>query len=215
MAWLIDTRQVYGHVFNVYVSLGLAVFALFALAIIGTAVWFRVRPRSRPSRRHEANRLEMAYAVVLACVAAGLLVVTFDAEHKDDVASAAERPALTVDVTGARWEWIFHYPRYGITEESGYVGDQPLVVPIDRAVRFRLRSVDVIHSFWIPQLRFKRDAIPGTVESVTLDFDRSGTFGGSCAEFCGLHHSEMVFTVDALKPRAFRSWLAGHRESAA
>jgi cytochrome c oxidase subunit 2 len=197
---------VYGRVFSIYVPIGIGVFALFTMTIIGATLIYRGRPTA--ARWHEANSLEIGYAVVLTCVAAFLLYVTFGAEHQVDVASAREHPAITIDVTGARWEWIFRYPGHSITHESGAVGQQPLVVPTNESVRFRLRSVDVIHSFWIPQLRFKRDAMPGTVESVTLDFDRAGKFSGSCAEFCGLLHAEMLFTVDAVTPSRFRAWLA-------
>ena len=165
------------------------------------------RRRAKPSRRHEANALEASYAVLLTCVAAFLLYITFTAEHQTDVASAQERPAYTIDVTGARWEWIFRYPGHNITHESGAIGNQPLVVPTGEPIRFRITSSDVIHSFFIPQLRFKRDAIPGSVQSVTLDFDRTGHFTGSCAEYCGLLHSDMVFTVDAITPPRFRRWL--------
>jgi cytochrome c oxidase subunit 2 len=142
-------------------------------------------------------------------VAAFLLYVTFTAEHKVDVASAHERAAITVDVVGSRWEWKFRYPGHGITHESGVVGHQPLVVPANEPVRFRIISADVIHSFWIPQLRFKRDAIPGSAQVVTLDFDHTGHFSGACAEYCGLLHSDMVFTADVLTPRQFSSWLNG------
>jgi len=203
---IVDTRRVYDWVFGIYVPIALGVFALFTVTIIGAVIWFRFHPPARAARWHEANALEIAYAVLLTCIAGFLLYVTFTAEHQIDVASAAERPALTVDVTGSRWEWTYRYPKYGITRESGLVGHQPLVVPINEAIRFRLTSADVIHSFWIPQLAFKRDAIPGTIETVTLDFDKAGTFSGACAEYCGLYHSEMVFTVDAVTPASFSRW---------
>jgi len=69
-----------------------------------------------------------------------------------------------------------------------------------------LSTIDVIHAFWIPQLRYKRDLIPGTTESATLLFDRAGSFPGQCAEFCGLRHADMVFTVRAVNPAQFTAW---------
>jgi cytochrome c oxidase subunit 2 len=203
---IVDTRHVYDWVFNIYAPIGIGVFVLFTGTIVGAALTYRKRPQA--ARWHEANALEIGYAVLLTCVAAFLLYITFTAEHKVDVASAHEHPGLTVDVTAARWEWVFRYPRYGITHEAGAVGHQTLVVPTNVPVRFRLTSVDVIHSFWIPELGFKRDAMPGTTETVMLDFDHPGTFGGSCAEFCGLLHAAMVFTVRAVSPSAFRVWAA-------
>jgi cytochrome c oxidase subunit 2 len=210
---IVDTRRVYGRVFDIYVAVGVGVFVLFALVIVAAVVTYRCRPEA--ARRHEANSIEIGYAVLLTCVAVVLLLVTFSGEQKEDVASAQEHPAVTIDVTGARWEWIFRYPGTAITRESGAVGHQTVVVPANVPVRFRLKSVDVIHAFWIPQLRFKRDAMPGTTEVITLDFDHTGRFGGSCAEFCGLLHADMVFTVKAVAPAAFKTWLAsGNKEPA-
>lgn len=203
---LVDTRRVYAGLFNIYLTIGIGVFLVFASVIIGAVIWYRVRPPARASRLHEANRLEVSYAIVLTCVAAFLLYVSFRAEHKVDTVSADVRPALTVDVTGARWEWIFRYPAYGITHESGAQGSQPLVVPTNEPIRFNITSADVIHGFWIPAIDFKRDAIPGFVQHVTLDFDRAGRFSGACSEFCGLYHTEMVFTVDAISPATFHAW---------
>ncbi len=202
---VVDTRKVYDWVFGIYVPIAIGVIVLFTVVIVGAVMVYRRNPRA--SRRHEANALEAAYALLLACVAGFLLYVTFTAEHKVDVASAREHPAVTIDVTGSRWEWTFHYPGHDITHESGAVGRQLLVVPTNEPVRFRITSDDVIHSFWIPQLRFKRDAIPGSTQDVTLDFDRTGHFAGSCSEYCGLLHSEMVFTVDALRPAHFNAWV--------
>lgn len=203
---LVDTRHEYYRVFDIYLPIALGVFVVVVGAILFAVLRARRRPPERAARWHENNPVEGAYAVLLACVVAFLLYVTFSAEHQVDTVSAQTRPQLTVDVTGSKWEWTFSYPGYHIVRHSGVVGDQPLVVPTNEAVRFALRSVDVIHSFWIPELRYKRDLIPGAVERVTLDFDHAGSFGGQCAEYCGLHHSEMVFSVRAVSPRAFAAW---------
>jgi cytochrome c oxidase subunit 2 len=207
-ATLVDTRRVYGWVYGIYLPIAIGVFFAFTLAIIGAVIWYRSHPPARAARWHEANRLEISYALLLTCVAAFLLYISFNAEHQVDTVSADERPALTVYVTGSRWEWIFHYPAYGITHESGFEGAQPLVVPTNEPIRFNITSADVIHGFWIPELDFKRDAIPGITQRVTLDFDKSGRFAGACSEFCGLYHTDMVFTVDAVTPAVFRAWTA-------
>ena len=205
---IVYTRQEYDRLFGVYVPIAVAVFVIVTLAISFAVLRYRHRPAAAAARWHENNRVEAGYALALVAVVAGLLYLTFSAEHQVDTASAREQPRLTVDVTGSQWEWTFHYPAYGITARSGAVGRQPLVVPIGEAIRFRLHSADVIHSLWIPELRFKRDAIPGTTENVTLSFGRPGTFSGECAEFCGLRHPEMVFSVDAMTPARFNVWLA-------
>ncbi len=203
---LVDTRHEYDHVFGIYVPIAAGVFAIIVVSVAFAVLRYRHRPPERAARWHEHNALEGGYALVLAAVVAFLLYVTFSAEHQVDTVSAREAPDVTIDVTAAKWEWTFYYPAYGITRHSGTVGRQALVVPTGEAVRFNLSSADVIHSFWIPYERFKRDAIPGTTEPITLDFDRAGTLSGQCAEFCGLRHADMVFTVDAVSPSAFASW---------
>ena len=210
---LVSTRVEYDHLVDIYVPIAGAVFAIVILAI-GVAV-LRSRHTVRPTRRAGAGRLEGSYAVLLACVVAFLLFETFTAEHRVDTVAERERPSLTVDVTAARWEWEFNYPADDITARSGTVGDQPLVVPADRAIAFNLTSQDVIHSMWVPELHFKRDLIHGAVEHVTLTFTQLGTFDGQCAEYCGEGHSAMIFRVRVLPPGAFARWLASHRSSVA
>jgi cytochrome c oxidase subunit 2 len=80
-------------------------------------------------------------------------------------------------------------------------------VPRRPHVSFSLRPLDVIHSFWIPEERFKRDAIPGRVNRFDIDFEGSGSEEGLCAEFCGLEHSKMRFEVFVLSPASYERWL--------
>jgi cytochrome c oxidase subunit 2 len=212
VAGLVSTREEYDHLFSIYVPIAGAVFAIVVLAVAFAVL--RYRHNARPTRRGGADMLEGSYAVLLVCVVAFLLFETFTAEHRVDTVAEREHPSLTVNVTAARWEWEFNYPGHNITARSGTVGYQPLVVPADEAIRFNLTSQDVIHSLWIPELRFKRDLIRGTVEHVTLSFTQLGTFDGQCAEFCGEGHAAMIFRVDVLAPATFTRWLAAHRGAA-
>ena len=215
---LVDTRAEYEHVFGIYVPIAVGVFCLVLVAVLAAVLVYRRRPPDRAARWSENNRVEGAYALVLALVIGFLVYVTFKAEHRVDTVAARQRPSLTVDVYGAEWEWHFHYPQYGIDRYSGTVGHQTLVVPTGQAIRFDLISRDVIHEFWIPELRYKHDLIPGSVQRVTLVFSRPGTFPGQCSEFCGLYHSRMLFTVVAVSPARFAAWAAAeraHRASAA
>jgi cytochrome c oxidase subunit 2 len=111
-------------------------------------------------------------------------------------------------VTAAKWNWRFDYLRTGVSQGGHRRPPPTLVVPTGVPVRFHLRSRDVIHAFWIPERRFKRDAIPGRVTTFDLVFDHPGqASSGICAEFCGLRHGDMRFIVRRLTPGDFRDWL--------
>jgi cytochrome c oxidase subunit II len=206
LSGLVDTRHEYQHLFSIYVPIAIGVFVVVVSATAFAVLRYRHRHPDQAARWQENNRLEGGYAVMLGLVVVFLLYLTFTAEHRVDTVSAHERPSVIVDVSGAKWEWTFRYPAYGITVRSGTVGRQPLVVPTDEAIRFNLSTVDVIHAFWIPERRFKRSLIPGATESVTLTFPTPGTFQGQCAEFCGLRHADMLFAVNAVSPAAFARW---------
>jgi cytochrome c oxidase subunit 2 len=210
---LVVTRDQYKHLFGIYVPIALGVFALIVVTTLTAVLVFRRRRVEDAAKWHENNRLEGGYAVLLVCVIAFLLYLTFSAEHQVDRVSAQERPQLTIDVYGAKWEWQFSYPAYGINRYSGTVASEPLVVPTGEAIRFRLITRDVIHEFWVPELRYKHDLIPGSVQKATLVFPRAGTFSGQCAEFCGLYHARMTFTVQALSPAQFNDWASAQRSA--
>jgi cytochrome c oxidase subunit II len=203
---LVETGHEYHHLFNIYVPIAVGVFVLIVVIVaVVVAIFARRRPEEA-ARWHEHNPLEGAYAVVLALTVVFLLYLTLTAEHRVDTVANHERPSVIVEATGAKWEWTFAYPAYGITARSGTVGRQPLVVPTGRAVRFELRSLDVIHAFWVPEVSYKHDAIPGSTQEFTLTFPHPGLFQGACAEFCGLRHSNMLFNVRAVSPAQFGAW---------
>lgn len=211
---LVSTHREYQRVFDIYVPIAIGVFALIFVAVLFAVLRFRRRPPERAARWHENNPLELGYAVLLACVVAFLLYVSFSAEHQVDAVSAHQRPSVTVDVTAAKWEWTFQYPAYGISERSGTVGRQVPVVPANQPVRFNLTSPDVIHAFWIPGLAYKHDAIPGSIQRITLSFPHTGLFSGQCAEFCGLRHADMVFTIRVVSAAQFAAWARSGGRSA-
>jgi cytochrome c oxidase subunit II len=205
---LISTRHEYNALFAVYVPIAAGVFAVIVVVVLGAVLRYRRRHPEDVSRVSERNPLEAGYAALLTATVAFLLYLTFSAEHRVDTVSLRQTPAVTVNVVGAKWEWEFRYPRYGIVQRSGTIGRQPLVVPVNRPIRFNLSSQDVIHAFWVPELRFKRDLIPGRTQEVVLSFTRTGLYPGECAEFCGLRHPEMVFNVRVLSGGQFARWAA-------
>ncbi len=203
-----STRREYYRVYDVYVPIAVGVFAAILLIVVIAVLVYRRRPRERAARWSENNPLEGTYALLLTGVVAFLLYLTFSAEHQTDTVANQEHPAVTIDVTGSKWEWTFTYAGSGVTRRSGTVGHQLLVVPTGEAIRLNLTSADVIHAFWVPELRYKHDLFPDNTQVTTATFTRPGRFPGQCAEYCGLRHPDMVFTVDAVTPGQFARWLA-------
>lgn len=217
---MIDTRHEYDRVAGLYLPIAIGVVTLIVLLVVLMAMRYRARPSDaargrRPSRIASAPKTEAVYVIALACVAAVLLWRTFSVEAKTD--KVQQPAAVTVDVTAAKWHWLFAYPRYRIVQRGSDFQAPTLVVPAGEVVRFTLRSVDVIHAFWIPSRRFKRDANPGLVTDFTLVFPSRGFYrsGGECSEYCGLRHAFMRFNVDVLAPAAFARWAASHGSLAA
>ncbi len=209
---MVDTRHEYQRLQDIYLPIAVGVFVLVLALVVFLAVRYRRRGDGRPShQRTEAPVVEGLYAVGLAVVAALLVGATFSTESREDRASSPA--ALDVTVTAAQWRWRFDYPSQGIDEIGTDTTPPTLTVPVGATVRFTMRSQDVIHSFWIPDLRFKRDAFPRRTTRFELVFDRIGfdSAGGACAEYCGLHHGDMSFGVDVLSRPEFARWVQARR----
>jgi cytochrome c oxidase subunit 2 len=138
-----------------------------------------------------------------------LIVFGFEVRTISALASPPSGQTTTILVEGHRWWWEVQYP------EQGFTTANQLVIPVGQAVRLDLTSADVIHSFWAPQLHFKRDLLSGQTNSTWLQADEPGVYRGVCAEFCGLQHAQMRFTVIALTPERYGAWLAHEAEPAA
>jgi cytochrome c oxidase subunit 2 len=206
-----DTRHAYEHVRGIYFPIAIGVFAL----VVGTLLALLVlgaRRRRADSGHSEAPRVEIAYALLLAAVVAFLLVVTFRAEAPIDRAVAD--PRLRIGVTAAQWSWRFSYPN-GATVTAVSTWRPPVAyVPTGVEVEFAGSSRDVIHGFWVPQLHFQRQFLPGYTTRFDLRFDEPGRYGGECSVFCGDQHSEMHFAIEAVSPERFQRWLGEHAPAA-
>jgi cytochrome c oxidase subunit 2 len=221
---IVDTRGNYADLVDVYWPIAVAVIVLVWLGLFALVIRYRSGDGddSWPEQVHERTRVEAAYVAVLAVIAALLVFLTFSAMDRLSAelpreAAAAGRPAghLTIDVVAARWNWRFDYRGLGIEQAGDGRSIPTLVVPVGD-VRFTATSVDVIHSFFIPYLRFKRDAFPKRHTSFTLGFGEAGYHRGEgeCAEFCGLRHAYMQFNVRVLQPAAFAVWVRARRSGA-
>jgi cytochrome c oxidase subunit II len=201
-----DTREEFAGLFSVYFWVLVLAGAVVFLVVLFALVRYRRGRGLAPSRRSEAKIVELLYAIVLVAIVGFLVWKTFATEDKVDALAAS--PGTQVQVAAFQWGWRFTYPQAGVT----IVGDQneppTAAVPTGMTVQFTLQSRDVIHAFWVPDLRFKKDAFPRFANTFDLAFERTGAYVGRCAEFCGLQHAGMSFRLQAMSPDAFRAWLA-------
>jgi cytochrome c oxidase subunit 2 len=207
------TRQFFGTVFALESALAGLVFAVVVVLVCIAVVRRRAGARRAPSRRLERTRPEAFYVAVLIAVAAFLVAYTARQNHGEHRAAALADP-VEVKVKSFQWCWRFEYPQaakpLAVTADCRG-GKQPtLVVPTGRPIRFTMTSRDVIHSLWVPQLRYKRDIFPHHVNTFTLTVDREGRWIGRCGEFCGDRHHTMDFWFKAVSPAAYDKWLAQH-----
>ena len=127
-----------------------------------------------------------------------------------------EPPQVQIRVEGFQWQWTFLYLQEGIfVSGKTLVKPAEMVVPVDEPVRITLTSRDVIHSFFVPDLLFKRDAIPGRTSTFEFTPTELGTFPAQCAEFCGLWHSKMTFDVKVVSSLDYQAWIKQQRKAAA
>jgi cytochrome c oxidase subunit 2 len=146
---------------------------------------------------------------------AGLLVALLGADMWTDRALSRlpAADALHIEMTAQQWWWEARYldaqgkPEFAVSSE--------LHVPVGKPVIVTLKSVDVIHTFWVPSLHGKKDMLPGRSTQLLLRADKPGTYRGECAEFCGLQHALMAFSVSADPPEAYAQWRAGQQLPAA
>jgi len=190
------------------------VFLFVELGIVYLVIRFRRRKdddgEELPSQTHGNLVLELGWtilpAVILAFVAVGTLATLFDLyEEPDD--------ALEIDVVGQQWWWDFQYDVDG-DGEYDFRTPNEMVIPAGTPISLDITSRDVIHSFWIPALNGKRDAVPGRTHEWTLEADEPGTYWGQCTEYCGLSHANMRMRVVALPQDQYDAWLANQVEPA-
>ncbi|MDQ2983644.1 MAG: cytochrome c oxidase subunit II [Actinomycetota bacterium] len=168
---------------------------------------YRFRNRGRPRdlegpQLHGATRLELIWTAIPILIVAGIVTfVLFKLPGINNVPSARAGNNLKVRVEGHQFYWNFVYP-------NGVIQVSRLRAPVRRVVELDIASPDVDHSWWIPALNGKFDAIPGKTNHTWFKARREGTYAGQCGEFCGMQHARMVASVQVLSTSAFDRWLA-------
>ena len=190
--------------------------AIFVV-VEGTLIIFVIRFRNRGRSRmlegpqiHGATRLELIWTaipvVILAAIVAFVLVKLPGINSTGSARAAGQE--LTVKVEGRQYYWNFIYP-------NGVIQVERMRIPAQHDIKLVINSEDVDHSWWIPALQGKFDAIPGKTNHLTFKADRTGTFRGQCGEFCGYNHAHMLAAVQALPSGDFQTWYAGEARAQA
>ena len=221
------SREVYGlHMLLLWIctAIGVLVFS----AIIYSVIKFRRSTGGVAAQFHHNTTGEIVWTVIpmlilisIAVPATKVLVVMEDTSNSD----------LSIKVTGYQWRWGYEYLDEGISfissldrqsdlarqrnpvikprEVENYLleVDNPVVVPVGKKIRFLLTSNDVIHSWWVPALGWKRDAIPGYINELWTRIEEPGIYRGQCAELCGRDHAFMPIVVKAVPEDEYRAWV--------
>ena len=221
----------YAKNINTYILLPLC--AAISLVVLGLLFWVIVRYRrsrnQEPSRTTHNTLIEVIWTLVPALILVGIAVPSIDLLAKQF--DPAPKGAVTIKATGYQWYWGYTYPDNGgfeiisnmlpeqadaepgkrfRTDADGpkmLAVDNRMVVPAGVPLRIQTTGADVIHSFAVPSLWFKLDAVPGRLNEKALTITKPGVYYGQCSELCGARHGFMPITVEALPPAQFAAWV--------
>jgi cytochrome c oxidase subunit II len=195
----------------IILGLGTAVF-LAVSGLLGAAVYRRsqaIDSDEAVDLSHVSGTVWILWGGVLIPFVILMVTFFFGLRALAAISYPPQPTTVTIEVTGHRWWWEVRYPDHGIITAN------EIVIPVGQPVAIVVRSADVIHSFWVPQLHGKLDMTPGRVDSMWLQAEEAGVYRGLCAEFCGLQHAKMQFLVIAQEPERFNDWVEQQSQPAA
>jgi cytochrome c oxidase subunit 2 len=200
---------------NLY-SIAVAMSVVVAVLVWGLLTWAIIRYRRGRRAITELPEQTKGSLVLETIWTAGpllaiLVLFTLTLLTLNVVNAAPGQGAVHLNVEAFRWGWRMSYPDDGVSIEGVVTPGPEAVLPVGRQVEINLTAVDVIHAFFVPEFLYKRDAIPGHPTAFTLTIQQEGTYAGQCAEFCGVYHSQMPFTIRAVSDADYEAWLAAQR----
>jgi cytochrome c oxidase subunit 2 len=213
-------------IFWICVVIGLLVFG----AMFYSIYHHRKSKGAVPAQFHESTTVEIVWTVIPMLILVGMAIPATRALIAMEDTSNAD---MTITVTGYQWKWKYDYLDEGISfysslstprqqiandEDKGenYLleVDNPVVVPVGKKIRFLTTAADVIHAWWVPDLGWKRDAIPGFINESWATIEKPGVYRGQCAELCGKDHGFMPVVVIAKTEDEYQAWLAEQQAAA-
>lgn len=216
------SREIYGlHmlIFWVCVAIGVVVFSVLFYSVFK----YRKSRGVTPAQFHEHTSVEVVWTIIPFLILIGMAIpATRTLIAMEDTSN----PDLTIQVTGSQWKWKYDYLDNGVSYYSNLATpmeqrdnraakgehyllevDRPMVVPTNQKIRILTTSTDVIHSWWVPELGVKKDAMPGFINESWALIEQPGIYRGQCAELCGVGHAYMPVVVQALPPAEFAAWV--------
>ena len=220
-----DIHDLHMLIFWICVAIGLLVYGLMVYSLVN----HRKSKGVIPATFHENTKLEILWTVIPFLILLGMAVPATKVMIKAYDTSGAD---MTIKVTGYQWKWQYEYldegvkffstldarsnlarqrnPEINPADVENYLleVDHPLVIPVGKKIRFLFTGADVIHSWWVPDLGWKKDTIPGFITDAWAKVEKAGTYRGQCTELCGRDHGFMPIVVIAKPESEYKQWLA-------
>ena len=223
----IDTMRVH----NLFSAICLAIFLVVLAIMIYSLITHRKDKGFKPSTNTgPSTKMQVVWTTVpfLILLYIDFIVIGVPAWHAIAMMEDTKTDAqMIIKITASQWKWQYDYPEEGIQlvstlstpasqiDNSVAKGehyllevDNPLVVPINKKIRFLMTSSDVIHEWWVPAFGVKRNAIPGFIREVWATIEKPGTYRGQCTELCGKGHGYMPVVVEAVSEEKYKEWVA-------
>ncbi|WED42803.1 cytochrome c oxidase subunit II [Legionella cardiaca] len=208
--------------------IAMVICAIIGIVVFGVMIYSLIHHRKskgyKPASFHDNTRVEILWSIIPFLILVGLAIpatkVLMNLEDSSD-------SDVTIKVVGYQWKWQYQYLDQGISFFSNLSTpyeqiqnqkpkgqwyllevDKPVVVPINKKIRFLVTSNDVIHSWWVPEIGVKRDAMPGFMHEAWARIEKPGVYRGQCAELCGLNHGFMPIVVKAVSDEEFEQWVS-------
>lgn len=202
----------------------IAFIAVLVTCLLGYIVWrFRASRQPEPHIFYHHTGLEVCWTAFAVLIVAIIMVPSLRLLHKLEMPGEAD---MTVKVIGKQWFWTYEYPDKDLNPDNILSFDslmledhelqpgqkrlldvdKPLVIPVDATVRFLVTAADVIHSFAIPSLGIKKDAVPGRTNETWVRISQPGTYYGQCSELCGTKHGFMPIVIRAVSKEEYEAW---------
>jgi cytochrome c oxidase subunit 2 len=185
------------------------VLAIVDGALIYAGIKFRERPGHVAQQFHGHNMLELTWTIIPTIMVVSFSVLSWQKLDFINNTRGAD-VGMVIQAEGVQWAWNFSYPkedRFRLNDGSHLTDAQELHIPVGMKVRIELSARDVIHSFWVPALGGKKDAVPGRATDLWIQADRPGTYKGQCLEFCGDGHADMLVTLVAHPVNEYAAWI--------